>query len=87
MGTRSRIQCQIRGLWLMTKTTIDIYRSQNGDRWQFIRDDVSGRYIVRHEANQSSGGHRTDLDAEDFLSQDGPWPEYAALRRLLNDAG
>jgi hypothetical protein len=71
----------------MTKTTTDIYRSQNGDRWQLIRDDVLGRSIVRHEANQSSGGHRTDIDTEDFLSQDGSGPEYAALRRLLGDPG
>jgi hypothetical protein len=68
----------------MAIVTLDIYRSQNGDRWQLIRDDVSGRAIVRHEANQSSGGHRTDLDAHDFLSQAGSGPEYAALRRLLD---
>ncbi len=68
----------------MAETTQDIYRSQNGDRWQLIRDDVSGRAVVRHQANPSSGGHRTDLDVDDFLSQDGPGPEYAALRRLLD---
>jgi hypothetical protein len=67
----------------MATTTLEIYRSQNGDRWQLIRDDVSGRAVVRHAANQSSGGHRTELDVQDFLSQAGSGPEYAALRRLL----
>jgi hypothetical protein len=60
-----------------------IYSSQNGDRWWLIRDEVTGRDVVRHEANRSSGGHRTDMDAEEFLSQAGSGPEYAALRRLL----
>jgi hypothetical protein len=67
-----------------------IYSSQNGDRWWLIRDDVSGRSVVRHEANQSSGGHRTDMDVGEFLSQAGPGPEYVALRRIIEadkDAG
>ena len=31
--------------------SIDIYRSSNGDRWRLISDSVSGRRLVRHEAN------------------------------------
>jgi hypothetical protein len=69
----------------MTETTTSIYFSQNGDRWQLIRDDVSGRAVVRHQANQSSGGQRTDLGVDEFLSQAGSGPEYAALRRLLDE--
>jgi hypothetical protein len=67
-----------------------IYASQNGDRWWLIRDEVSGRSVVRHEANPSSGGHRTDMEVKEFLSQAGPGPEYAALRRIIEaeeDAG
>jgi hypothetical protein len=67
----------------MVDKAMDIYGSQSGDRWKLIRDDVSGQTLVRHEANQSSGGHRTDLEVNDFLSQAGPRPEYAALRRLM----
>lgn len=52
----------------MTETTTSIYFSQNGDRWQLIRDDVSGQAVVRHQANQSSGGQRTDLGVDEFLS-------------------
>jgi hypothetical protein len=69
----------------MTDTKQPIYSSQNGDRWWLIRDDTSGRTVVRHEANQSSGGHRTDFEVEEFLSQAGSGPEYAALRRLLDN--
>jgi hypothetical protein len=67
----------------MAETAQTIYRSQNGDRWQLVRDDVSGRATVRHEANPSSGGHRTELEVEEFLSQAGSGPEFAALRDLL----
>jgi hypothetical protein len=67
----------------MTETRQRIYSSQNGDRWWLIQDDATGRNVVRHEANQSSGGRRTDMDAEEFLSQAGCGPEYAALRIML----
>ncbi len=67
----------------MASTRQPIYSSQNGDRWWLIREEPSGRSIVRHEANQSSGGHRTDMEVEEFLSQAGPGPEYAALRRII----
>jgi hypothetical protein len=68
----------------MTDTIQRIYSSQNGDRWWLIRDEVTGRDVVRHEANRSSGGHCTDMDAEEFLSQAGSGPEYAALRLMLD---
>jgi hypothetical protein len=63
----------------------DIYRSANGDRWRLIRDTASDRVFVRHEANPSSGGHVTDTDIEEFLSAGGSGPEYAALRRLMDE--
>jgi hypothetical protein len=68
----------------MTDTRQRIYSSQNGDRWWLIWDDATGRKVVRHEANQSSGGHCTDTDAEEFLRQAGSGPEYAALRLMLD---
>ncbi len=60
-----------------------IYSSQNGDRWWLVRDAVSGRSTVRHAANLSSGGHRTEMGVEEFLSQSGSGPEYDALRSIL----
>jgi hypothetical protein len=41
--------------------------------------------MVRHTANPSSGGQVTDSTVADFLSTGGPGPEYAALRRLLEN--
>src|ERR1700733_13759338 len=61
----------------------DIYRSSNGDRWRMISDPVSGRRLVRHEANLASGGHVTEITVEEFLAVNGPRPEYEALRRIL----
>jgi hypothetical protein len=62
---------------------VEIYSSSNGDRWKLIQDTESGRSIVRHIANPSSGGAVTDMDVLDFLSQEGSGPEYSALRLLL----
>jgi len=59
-----------------------IYRSSNGDRWWLI-SDPPGEPIVRHEANQSSGGQITDLGVAEFLEIGGSGPEFAALHRLL----
>jgi hypothetical protein len=46
----------------MTMTEKDFYRSSNGDRWQLLRNSETGRQIVRHEPNLSSGGKITDAD-------------------------
>ena len=63
----------------------DIYRSSNGDRWQLVRTENPTRLIVRHIANPSSGGQTTETSVADFLSTNGPGPEYSALRRLLEN--
>ncbi len=60
-----------------------IYRSQNGDAWHLLREAPSARILVRHTANDASGGHVTDLPVEEFLSIAGPGPEHRALRTLL----
>ena len=72
------------GAILVTITTKDSYRSSNGDRWQLIRDIDSGRSIVRHEPNLSSGGRTMDTDVEEFLNRTGSSPENLALRALLD---
>jgi hypothetical protein len=61
-----------------------IYVSANGDTWRLIRDQASGRAVVRHEANQAAGGTVTDTDVDMFLRRAGSGPEFAALRRLLD---
>jgi hypothetical protein len=67
----------------MAASIIVIYRSSNGDRWQLIGTTDPTSMLVRHIPNPSSGGQTTDTTVADFLSTDGPGPEYAALRRLL----
>lgn len=67
----------------MAVSVEDIYTSENGDSWRLIRNAVSGRTLVRHEANPSSGGQVTDMDGDEFLSRGGSGSEYAALRSLL----
>ena len=62
----------------------NIYRSSNGDRWILIRETSTGRVTVRHEPKPSSGGRVTDMDVEEFLRVDGPGPEFAALRQILD---
>ena len=71
----------------MTVTTKDFYRSSNGDRWQLVHDDASGRSFVRHEPNLSSGGRTTDMEVEEFLNRTGSSPENLALRALLDKEG
>jgi len=67
----------------MADSITEIYRSSNGDRWQLIGMAGSTSMSVRHIPNPYSGGQVTDTAVADFLSTDGPGPEYAALRRLL----
>lgn len=69
----------------MAMLSENVYRSENGDSWRLIRDAASGRMLVRHEANPSSGGHVSDFDSEAFLSRGGPGPEYGAMRAFLQE--
>ncbi|WP_254070633.1 transaldolase [Acidisphaera sp. L21] len=63
----------------------EIYRSSNGDRWQLIIEPGSGRKLVRHTANTSSGGKVTDTELAEFLSLNGSGPELTELRRMIAD--
>jgi hypothetical protein len=65
--------------------TQHICRSSDGDRWWLITDLSSDKKIVRHQANQSSGGKITDTDVDAFLQIGGSGPEFAALRELLKE--
>jgi hypothetical protein len=60
-----------------------IYRSANGDRWSLITDTSPREKIVRHLANQPSGGKITDLGVAEFLAIRGSGPEFVALRDIL----
>ena len=59
----------------------DIHCSSNGDRWQLITDTRTGRKVVRHTANHSSGGQVTDSDPDEFLSVQSSVPEVLELNR------
>jgi hypothetical protein len=61
----------------------ELYRSANGDRWSLVRDAESGRVIVRHEPNLSSGGRPSDVEVGDFLVCGGLGPEKQKLLRLI----
>ena len=67
----------------MTALVEDFYRSSNGDRWQLLRDTTSGREVVRHEPNLTSGGNVTETDVQEFLDRTGSSPENHALRARL----
>ena len=71
----------------MPQLSEDLYTSPNVDRWRLIRDAASGRMFVRHEPNLASGGQPSDTNVEEFLSRGGAGPEYAALRKLLDELG
>ena len=60
------------------------YSSSNGDRWLLVRDQASGRSLVRHEPNRASGGSAADIEIDDFFLRDGQGPQHIALRVLLD---
>ncbi|UXN72309.1 hypothetical protein N8D56_13070 [Devosia sp. A8/3-2] len=60
----------------MTQNSRDIYKSSNGDRWTLVRIDE--RIVVRHRANEPSGGTITDAELLDFLRAGGLAPRNKA---------
>jgi hypothetical protein len=56
-------------------TTTTFYSGSNGDRWLMLRHGDTGRYVVRHEPNMSSGGKATDVDEPEFLSRNSATPQ------------
>jgi hypothetical protein len=71
----------------MPVSTETFYSSSNGDRWQLVHDGETGRYIVRHEPNLSSGGEVSELAVPEFLGRSGDSPQAMALRELLHKQG
>ena len=62
----------------------ELYRSApNGDRWSLVRESQSGRVLVEHEPNTSSGGKVSRVDVADFLAHGAHGPEHQALLRLI----
>ena len=68
----------------MTFQSRELYRAgPNGDRWSLVRDPESGRVLVEHEPNISSGGRASRMEVGDFLAHGGQGPEVQALLRLI----
>jgi hypothetical protein len=67
----------------MSLESRQLYVSPNGDRWLLVRDDGTGRVLVRHEANVASGGTVTECGVGDFLCEGGAGPEKQELLRLI----
>jgi hypothetical protein len=68
----------------MTFQARPFYSSSNGDRWLLVPNPGSGRSLVRHEPNRSSGGSSTDIEIDEFFLRDGQGPQHTALRTLLD---
>jgi hypothetical protein len=71
----------------MSTSTETFYSSSNGDRWQLVHDGETGRYVVRHEPNLSSGGEVSELAVPVFLARSGTSPQATALRELQHKQG
>jgi hypothetical protein len=65
-----------------TSIVQELYHSSNGDRWALAKDS-SGRLLVVHHPNQSSGGRCSEISLDVFLSRAGHGPEQQALLRAL----
>ena len=59
-----------------------LYASPNGDRWFLVRPAAGGA-VVRHHANQPSGGNIEELDVGAFLTRGPLGPEHQELLRLI----
>jgi hypothetical protein len=67
----------------MGAETRTLYRSPNGDQWHLVREAETGRVLVRHKANASSGGRVTEIDIGTFLGPGAQGPEHQELLRLI----
>ena len=61
----------------------ELYRSSNGDSWYLSRDPESGRPVVKHVPNASSGGRTSLIEIGKFLASGGHGPEHGELLRLI----
>ena len=66
----------------MTTQRRRIYTSSNGDKW-FLCRERSGKVVVSHEPNQSSGRETSQMQISDFLAKQNLGPEHKALYHLI----
>jgi hypothetical protein len=66
----------------MTGQGKTLYVSENGDRWDLLRNP-DGEIFVRHTGNVSSGGHVADMGLGIFLTLGRNGPEHQAMWRLI----
>ena len=66
----------------MSEKTRLLYTSTNGDRWFLVRSET-GHALIRHYANQPSGGNVQELEVGEFLTRDPNGPEHQELLRLI----
>jgi hypothetical protein len=64
----------------------ELYNSPNGDRWLLSKDD-SGKLVVIHQPNKSSGGAQSEVGVDVFLAHGGKGPEHEALVQELASLG
>jgi hypothetical protein len=64
----------------------ELYNSPNGDRWMLSKDST-GKLVVIHHPNKSSGGRPSEIGVDAFLSQGRQGPEHHALVEALNSIG
>jgi hypothetical protein len=62
----------------------ELYSSSNGDSWYLCREP-SGRIMVSHEPNVSSGGKSSLIEVGTFLAKGNNGPEHEALRQLIGE--
>lgn len=60
------------------------YESSNGDAWFVGRDPASGRLVVKHLPNASSGGKISYVNVDEFLRTSPAGPEHQALWSLID---
>jgi hypothetical protein len=66
----------------MTTQRRRLYQSSSGDAWYLCRER-SGKLVVSHEPNRSSGGKESQVDVGTFLSAENKAPEHQALLQLI----
>ena len=59
------------------------YTSSNGDTWDLVHDDETGRVSVMHRANAASGGAVVDFDLDAFLPRNRGSAETNELMKLI----
>ncbi|MFC7051082.1 hypothetical protein ACFQI3_00095 [Hansschlegelia quercus] len=66
----------------MTGSGRNLYISENGDRWDLLRN-ADNEVFVRHTGNVASGGHVSDMGLGVFLTLGRNGPEHQAMWRLI----